>query len=189
MDRRQQKTRAAIFGAFEQLVAEQHYQNVTVAQIIDRANVGRTTFYAHFETKDELLDSMCTEMFDHIFEGVNTDCITHVDLDAHDLCGRFAHLLYHLRDTHAGVCAKLLAEGEPRFTQDFKTRLRGLIVEFVPKIPEGVPRDYAVDILCATFLDTVTWWYAENFIQDPKDLAHWYARLTNIASYSPMRQA
>ena len=56
MDRRQRRTRKAIFDAFEELMSESHYSQLTVAQIIDRADVGRSTFYAHFETKDELAD-------------------------------------------------------------------------------------------------------------------------------------
>ena len=67
MDRRQRKTRQAIYDAFTTLLEKKNYSNITVQDIIDEADVGRSTFYSHFETKDELLKSLCTEIFNHVF--------------------------------------------------------------------------------------------------------------------------
>lgn len=188
MDRRQRRTRRAIYTAFEELMTEEHYGSVTVAQIIERADIGRSTFYAHFETKDELLDEICTEMFDHIFEGVNTHCMTHADLEDNDLPGRLAHLLYHLRDTHGGICAKLLMEGEPHFTADFCVRLRELIEANTPQLDSQAPTELLYGMLVSALCQAVTWWFGHGCTADPEVLAGWYADLVPRAGTSAARR-
>lgn len=174
MDRRQRKTRQAIYNAFEQLMRKEHNSQVTVAQIIDTADIGRSTFYAHFETKDDLLISMCTEMFDHIFEGVNAYCITHQQLQTATLEGKLAHLLYHLRDTHSGICGKLVAEGEPHFTAYFQQQLALLFNADPPALPKGMPRELATKMQVSAFCQAVAWWHATDFRNAPEKLAEWF---------------
>lgn len=54
-DRRVQRTKAALVGAFIHLVLDRRYDQITVAHIVERAGVGRSTFYEHYDNKDELL--------------------------------------------------------------------------------------------------------------------------------------
>lgn len=54
-DRRVQRTKAALVGAFVHLVLDRRYDQITVADIVERAGVGRSTFYEHYDNKDELL--------------------------------------------------------------------------------------------------------------------------------------
>ena len=68
MDRRQRKTREAIFSSFINLLSKKTYEHITVGEIIDNADIGRATFYSHFETKDFLLKELCDELFCHIFD-------------------------------------------------------------------------------------------------------------------------
>ena len=54
-DRRVQKTRKLLLDALVSLILEKGYDEVSIQDIIDRANVGRSTFYAHYENKEQLL--------------------------------------------------------------------------------------------------------------------------------------
>ena len=67
VDRRVQKTRKLLQDALIELVAEKGYESFTIQEILDRANVGRSTFYAHFQDKDQLLHSIL-ERLDELFE-------------------------------------------------------------------------------------------------------------------------
>jgi len=67
LDRRVQKTRKLLQDALIELVAEKSYESVSIREILERANVGRSTFYAHFQDKDQLLHSILDRL-DGLFE-------------------------------------------------------------------------------------------------------------------------
>lgn len=54
-DRRTQKTKKHLATALIELILEKGYDAVSVQDIIDRADVGRSTFYSHYENKEQLL--------------------------------------------------------------------------------------------------------------------------------------
>lgn len=54
-DRRVRKTRTRLHEALLSRILEKKYESITVQEILDRADVGRSTFYTHFRDKDELL--------------------------------------------------------------------------------------------------------------------------------------
>jgi AcrR family transcriptional regulator len=57
VDRRVQRTQQLLHGALMSLIQEKGFEALTVQDVIDRANVGRATFYAHFDSKEDLLAS------------------------------------------------------------------------------------------------------------------------------------
>jgi len=56
-DRRVRRTRELLRSAFRELIHEKGYDRITVQDILDRADVGRSTFYAHYRDKEDLLRS------------------------------------------------------------------------------------------------------------------------------------
>src|SRR3954467_9244852 len=63
-DRRSERTRQLLNAALIELMLEQRYDEITVQEIIDRANIGRSTFYAHYLDKEDLLVSGFTRVLD-----------------------------------------------------------------------------------------------------------------------------
>ena len=61
-DRRVRRTRAAIQAALTELILEKGYDSVTVSDIIDRADIGRSTFYSHFTDKRDVFDDTIAEL-------------------------------------------------------------------------------------------------------------------------------
>ncbi len=54
-DRRVRRTRESLHKALISLALEKNYDSITVQEVLDRADVGRSTFYTHFQSMDELL--------------------------------------------------------------------------------------------------------------------------------------
>ena len=61
-DRRVRKTRTQLHDALASLVHEKPYDDIVVKEILARADVGRSTFYAHYRDKDELLERGIRDM-------------------------------------------------------------------------------------------------------------------------------
>lgn len=67
MDIRIIKTQRNIKNAFRQLLAKKNYEDITVQNIIDIAEINRTTFYKHYANKDALASQLINEFKQHIF--------------------------------------------------------------------------------------------------------------------------
>ncbi len=70
-DRRSQRTRRLLHRAILSLMQEKRYDSITVQDIIDRANVGRSTFYAHYQDKEDLVNSNLKEILDDLSQHID----------------------------------------------------------------------------------------------------------------------
>lgn len=69
-DRRVRKTRKLIQEALFSLMKESPYRKIRISQITEHADISRSTFYLHYETKDDLLLSVVDEMIDEYFQSI-----------------------------------------------------------------------------------------------------------------------
>jgi AcrR family transcriptional regulator len=70
LDRRIGKTLQLLQTALAELISEKEYDAISIQELLDRANVGRSTFYTHFENKDQLLRSILTLLNERFEEGI-----------------------------------------------------------------------------------------------------------------------
>ena len=178
MDRRQQKTRSAIFQAFNKLLEEKHFNNITVQEILDEANIGRSTFYSHFETKDALLKEMCKVIFDHIFSHELSSELSHdFSLSDHGLQEKITHLLYHLKDNKRNVIGVLSGESSELFMRYFKEYLVTMFEQYPKSMRQGVPKEFARNHLVGSLAEAVKWWIGTRMEMPPEELADNYLKL------------
>lgn len=179
MDRRQRKTRDAIFAAFTHLLERRPYGQITVQEIIDEADIGRATFYAHFETKDYLLKDLCEELFGHIIDTAMGLPHGHY----HCSCGNptdsvFLHLLRHLQENDRNILALLASQNNEIFLNYFKINLKRLIktqfAETGKLCHERLPEDFLVNHISATFVETVSWWLDRDMRETPEEIAEYF---------------
>ena len=71
MDIRVKKTRRAIQSAFVALLREKPVEKITVKEIAERAEINKTTFYAHYETLDALMNQMEQQTVQMVLEQMN----------------------------------------------------------------------------------------------------------------------
>ena len=179
MDRRQQKTRTAIYRAFTTLLDRQNFHSITVQDIIDEANIGRSTFYAHFETKDYLLKSLCEELFGHIIDTAMGLPHGHY----HYSCGSktdsvFLRLVRHLQENDRNILELLSSENNEIFMKYFKTNLRTLIMtQYAEKgllKSAALPEDYLVNHIASSFVETIDWWLSRGMKETPETITEYF---------------
>ncbi len=182
MDRRQKKTRESILQAFSGLLSEKNYNQISVQEIIDAADVGRTTFYAHFETKDYLLKELCEELFGHITDTAMGLPHGHY----HYSCGSaedsvFLHLLRHLQENDRNILELLTSQNNEIFLRYFKSNLKKLIMfQYANSgilIKSGLPEDYAVNHISSSFVETVYWWLLHGKKESPEAITGYFIKV------------
>lgn len=179
MDRRQKKTREAIFSAFTALLSKKHYNQITVGEIISLADVGRATFYAHFETKDFLLKELCEELFCHIFDATDQGSAKHRHIfSCNAPSSVILHLLQHLQKNDNNILDLLACENNELFLRYFKENLKILIQNqlhlFENKRSNDIPVDYWINHIATSFVETVKWWVDNGLKQSPETLSEYF---------------
>lgn len=175
MDRRIEKTRRAIIEALTKLMSKKEYQSITVADIIKKANVGRSTFYENFLNKDEVFDEILNTLIYHVF-----DEIEHTDGHAfqNNLKGEITHMYIHIRDNEGKAKTFLLGKSAEIFYQRMGEKVAGICDEKL-KATDRLPYQLIHSHIASTFSDILKYWSGNKFADSPEQVAEYFMILTD----------
>lgn len=179
IDRRSRRTRQALSEALISLMGEKRYDKITVQDIIDRANVGRSTFYAHYQDKEDLLVSGVETVFNLFSQNArsSTRAPTGATMSATSTSGShvlssleiFRHAQMHLHDYQALVWGRglevLFVKGQRALARRYEDQLRAHIADSQTL---NVPLPVVADYLAGALLTLLRWWLDNDMPYPPE---------------------
>ncbi len=166
MDRRIRRTRKRLKEALISLILEKKYERITVQEILDRADVGRSTFYLHYRDKDDLLVSGMPE---------NLLRFGGDERDENEILPPMTELFEHAQENYHLFKALMGSEGialvlktvRQTLSEDWQKRLVSIQASQKNiRLPAPVIAHY----LSGAFMSLLTWWLDANMPHSPTEM-------------------
>jgi AcrR family transcriptional regulator len=159
MDRRAARTRKALHVALMSLVCRKGYEAINVQDILDEADVGRSTFYAHYTGKEDLL-RRGFEILRAELAAAQQTARARTDGSEHEFLG-FSLTMFEHAAGHADVYRAMVGS---RAHAIATAEIRRILTETVRREMSGihdksaVPKELRLQYIVATFHAVLTWW-------------------------------
>jgi AcrR family transcriptional regulator len=161
MDRRVARTRSLLQQAHMSLILKKDYEAITVDEICDAANVGRSTFYAHYTSKDDLRRSSLENLRRLLVER-QSDALRAGDIRDRSLgfsLTMFEHARDHLDLYKALVGGRGGAIALGAIRRILSDLIRNELAATADKrSADAIPREVVVEYVAGAFMAVMTWW-------------------------------
>lgn len=187
-DRRVQRTQQLLMQALEGLIMEKPYADITVQDIIDRANVGRSTFYAHYLDKDHLLKSNIEKVRDAFAaqyeKTLKKPHPAHSGGNLHPVRLEATLFLFqHAQSYHPLYKALVGKRGGEWVTQQFKDYFTELLRTHLSELKPGerardVPLEVLVQYMANALMGLLIWWLEQDLPYSAEQMNQWFHTMT-----------
>jgi AcrR family transcriptional regulator len=173
VDRRIIKSQEAIKKAVIELMAEKPFDDITIQEIADRANVNRGTIYLHYTDKYDLLDKLIEEHMGNLREL----CRAASDMTFEE--GNYVWFEY-FENNYLFFSTMLSSKGAPYFRRRF---LELVIEEFKPEIDvsngknQGLREEVILQFFASAVVGIVEWWFKNGMPLPARVIAEQTGRL------------
>ncbi len=177
-DRRVRRTRQLLQDALIALMLEKPYHAVSVQDILDRADVGRSTFYAHYRDKDDLLLSG----FDRLLESLGRHMDTGEGHGADRSFFSALELFQHVQENHWLYKALVWGQGVDLLFKHGQKALSERIERHLESQSAGqesisVPLPVLSSFLAGSLITLLQWWLDNRMPYPPERMAEIYQQL------------
>ena len=181
MDKREQKTRQAVFDAVASLLKEKDFESISVTDILKRSNISRSTFYAHFAKKEDVIKDLCDELFHHVLspdlkKEHGHDFSTSSIFDYLHL---LTHFLFHIQEDQELIYGISTSSASPMFHEALKEKLLPLMEACIKShtlYKEGIDPSFQSKIFTELFIDILDEWIVGGCTQAPTEIADIFHR-------------
>jgi AcrR family transcriptional regulator len=180
-DRRVQRTRQLLQEALVTEILEKGYEAVTVQDILDRANLGRSTFYAHYRDKEDLLLSG----FEHFRSLLavhelpqHSELVSVLGEGSDFSLALFRHVAQYRTVTKAMLGKQggnvVLHHLRGHLLNYLRTRLGS---HTAPGRKHAVPLEVVTEFLVSSLLGLLIWWIDEDLPYTPEEMDSMFKQL------------
>ncbi len=179
MDKRVKKTRSLIYQAFAVVLKKKGYDKMTVEDILQESGVSRSTFYTHFRTKEDVLDSISANIFEHVFSHSLTVEETHdfSKSSIFDYSHLITHIFYHLHDEKELITAILGSSSRNAFLHDMRESVMPIIERLILDRHVkhlDVPDALLKNKVCEDFILCVIYWFETDCAESPEKIKDYF---------------
>lgn len=161
------RTRRLLREALLELVAEKGYDRVTVQDVIDRADLSRATFYAHFRDKDDLLVSGLDDMEEGLRDAM-AGFVEEGQGASERALGSVQALLEHVAAHRWLYRGSVGGRAETLVTRQLRRRLTALARQHYQEMVDShgwtppVPLELTAEFVIGAFLSVMWWWLEQD---------------------------
>ncbi|HEX9388969.1 MAG TPA: TetR/AcrR family transcriptional regulator [Anaerolineales bacterium] len=171
-DRRSQRTRHLLGEALVALIREKDYNTITVSDIIERANIGRSTFYAHYRDKDDLF----VGELERVIEVLSHRIPNQEEIPFFPSLGLFRHV----GEEYELYKALLWTPGIDLLIKHMQKSLSNRIEQGLQKSERkfDIPLPILASFIAGSFLTLLKWWLENKMIYSPEEMDKIFQNLT-----------
>jgi AcrR family transcriptional regulator len=174
-DRRSQRTHRLVNSAMMELLFEKHYETITVQEILDRAGIGRSTFYTHYFDKEDVLTSIAEQMLETFGQQFSQRNGGQGILPA-------LELFEHVQQNHQYFQALLRGHAREVVWEAAQTALsrtieQALTTTSAKKRPPSIPVAVISQYLAGSFLHLLKWWLRAEMPYTPEHMENIFQQL------------